>query len=98
MPTVNGVVAREAAIMAWKTLSPASAGSPLSYLFEELIPDGRTRGADHGLLRMPKDRRNTLMCNMVAIWNRFPALRDAKLLNMARSVTRGTIWQSLPRL
>ena len=56
----------------------------------------RTRGAEEGLLRMPKDKRNVLMCNMVAIWNGFPALRAAKTLSMARSVARKEIWSNQP--
>ena len=98
MPTVNNVVVREAALMAWRALSPKSEGSPLSSLFDELRPDGRTRGAGNGLLRLPSDKRNILLSNMVAVWNKFPALRDAKTLSMARSVTMRKIWPSLPPL
>ena len=84
--------------MAWKALATTSNGSPLTHLFNELKPDERTRGAGNGLYRMPTDRRNVLLCNMVAVWNEYPALRDAKTLSIARSVTTKKIWPSLPPL
>ena len=96
LPTVNCVVAREAGMAAWSTLSPYRAGSPLTPIFRGLEPDNRTRGAANGDLRLPSDHRNVLIRNAVTIWNVFPSLREAKSPSMARSHIRGKIWKKLP--
>ena len=95
LPTVNYVVAREAATAAWWALASPN-GSPLSSIMEELKPDLRTRGASHGLYRMPKDSRNTFVGNMVRVWNAFPGLAAAKTLAGARSYIRTKIKNALP--
>ena len=61
-----------------------------------LRPDGRTRGAADGMLRMPKDHRNVFLGNMVKIWNKFPALAAAKTASMARTWTRTELKKALP--
>ena len=95
IPTVNYIVARDAAMAAWWALA-SPAGSPLTGIMAELRPDCRTRGAADGLLRMPKDPRNILIGNMVKVWNKFPALAAAKTPSMARSWTRTALKKALP--
>ena len=95
LPTVNYVVAREAATAAWWALA-SPAGSPLSPLMEELKPNGRTRGASSGLLRMPKDPRNVFLGNMVKVWNAFPGLAASTSPAMAKNFIRTTMMKALP--
>ena len=95
IPTVNYVVAREAATAAWWALASPT-GSPLSPLLAELRPDSRTRGASNSLLRMPKDSRNTFIGNVVKIWNAFPGLAAAKTSSMAKAYIRTTLQKALP--
>ena len=95
VPTVNYVVARDAAMAAWWAMASPE-GSPLSGIMEELRPDLRTRGATDGLLRPPKDSRNIYVGNMVKIWNAFPALAKAKSPTMARSFIRKELKNALP--
>ena len=95
MPTVNYVVARQAAMAAWHAMASPS-GSSLSSIITDLKPDSRTRGASDGLLRMPKDPRNIHVGNMVKIWNAFPALGAAKTASMARLFIRKKLRESLP--
>ena len=95
LPTVNYVVAREAATAAWWALASPS-GSPLTGILSELKPDHRTRGASNGLYRMPKDSRNVFLGNMVKIWNAFPDLAAAKTPAGARSYIRTKLRSALP--
>ena len=95
IPTVNYVVARDAALAAWWALASPS-GSPLTHIMEELRPDLRTRGAADGRLRLPKDKRNIFVSNMVKVWNHFPALAAAKTPSMARTWTRTELKKALP--
>ena len=95
IPSVNYVVARDAAMAAWWALASPT-GSPLSSIMDELRPDGRTRGASDGMLRMPKDHRNVFICNMVRLWNEFPALASSKTPTMAKEWIRTKLRKALP--
>ena len=95
IPTVNYVVARDAAMAAWWALASPK-GSPLTPILEGLRPDSRTRGASGGQFRMPKDSRNIFVGNMVKLWNTFPALSAAKTPSMAANFVKTKMKNALP--
>ena len=81
LPTLNEIVARQAALNAWKAVNGGT-------LAEFLQPfDSRTRGAE-GNLRKPVSRRCLAISNMANCWNSYEPLRIAKTIGEARSAAR----------
>ena len=81
LPTVNEIVVRQSAIVAWR----ASNGNTLQDVLEKY--EDRTRGAS-GYLRKPVSQCCLPAVNMCTIWNSCEALRKADLLTAARSIAR----------
>ena len=92
LPTVNQIVAKQAAIAAWKAVNLKS--FPLSYAL--VMYDGRTRGSSNDL-RRPISTRSIAANNMAVMWNLSPSLRSAKTLAQARSAAE-TMAKSLRHL
>ena len=81
LPTVNEIVVRQSAIMAWR----ASNGNTLQDVLEKY--DDRTRGAS-GDLRKPVSQRCLPAVNMCAFSNSCEALLKAESLTAARYIAK----------
>ena len=79
--TVNEIVVRQSAIMAWRACND----NALEDVLEKY--DDRTRGAT-GDLRKPVSKRCLPAVNMCTIWNSSEALRKAESLTAARSIAK----------
>ena len=79
LPTVNGIVIKQAAMAAWNAVLGGSCLNNALLTF-----DGRTRGATTGL-RRPISKRSVASCNMSAAWNASEELRAAKTIHEAKT-------------
>ena len=77
LPTLNQIVAKQAAISAWRSQN----GGPLDDILEPC--DSRTRGSTQDL-RRPTSTRCVAANNMSLLWNASPQLREAKTLTEAK--------------
>ena len=84
IPTVNEIVVRQSATMAWR----ANNGNSLEDVLEPY--DGRTRSWHQGTDGMKKavSQRCLPAVNMCRIWNSSEALRKATSLNEAKSIAK----------
>ena len=73
LPSVNLVVAQEAAMITWSAIR----GGPLAMEYAAWIPDARSRSAAEGALRVPP-RTMLLMRSGIRLWNGHPDIRAAK--------------------
>ena len=90
--TVNEIVVRQSATMAWR----ANNGNSLKHVLEPY--DGRTRPWHQGTEDMKKavSQRCLPAVNMCRIWNSSEALRKATSLNEAKSITRKMAKEARP--
>ena len=81
LPTLNQIVAKQAAMNAWKSQN----GGPLNDI---LVPyDDRTRKCAESW-RKPTSTRCVAASNMAKAWNASPLLREAKSLTEAKSAAK----------
>ena len=81
LPTVNEIVTRQSAVMAWRACNSDT-------LKDVLIGyDDRTRGAT-GDLKKAASKRCQPAVNMCTVWNSNEALRKAESLTAARYIAR----------